>query len=475
MALEQTLFAFLLLAGLYALLPASWRTWALFLISVTALYWLQPDLRIRWLDFFLPTLTILLTISTWFLIRASNQPITREDWIALGLALGLVLLLSLMRYVPASYRYLVASRPPAPGLVGIVLLGALLLTIVISRLPGKHGFLLLLLITLFGILKTEALATAISHFLRTSTGQDASLASSLDLNWLGFSYVAFRLIHLIRDRQTGLLPALTLREHITYITFFPAFLSGPIDRAERMVEDLRNLPVLVRVDATRYGEGAERIISGLVKKFVIADTLAQGMTLDAFSSGTLESSYGAWLLLYGYALRLYFDFSGYSDIAIGTGLLFGVRLPENFNYPYFRTNITAFWQSWHMTLSNWARFYVFSPLSRHLLRRKPKPSSTLVVLITQISTMLVIGLWHGVTINFIIWGLWHGIGLWIHKQWSDRTRKWYRGLNETPYQKWAWQIFAGLITFHYVVLGWVWFALPDVSQSIHVFAKLFGI
>jgi D-alanyl-lipoteichoic acid acyltransferase DltB (MBOAT superfamily) len=127
-----------------------------------------------------------------------------------------------------------------------------------------------------------------------------------------------------------------------------------------------------------------------------------------------------------------------------------------------------------MTLSSWARFYVFSPLSRWMLTRKPKPSPTMIVLAAQIATMVVIGLWHGVTLNFLIWGLWHGVGLFVHKQWSDRTRKWYRGLSEKPTQKRLWTALSWLITFHYVVLGWVWFALPDVSQSLHAFSILFG-
>jgi alginate O-acetyltransferase complex protein AlgI len=89
--------------------------------------------------------------------------------------------------------------------------------------------------------------------------------------------------------------------------------------------------------------------------------------------------------------------------------------------------------------------------------------------------MLVIGLWHGVTVNFVIWGMWHGVGLYVHKQWSDRTRKWYRSLNGKPWRKRAWTLFTWLITFQFVVLGWVWFALPDAGQAVRVMARLFGL
>ena len=201
-----------------------------------------------------------------------------------------------------------------------------------------------------------------------------------------------------------------------------------------------------------YKRQGLRIASGLFKKFVIADSLAQGMSLTAVNAAQATSTLGLWMLLYGYALRLYFDFAGYTDMAIGLGLLFGIRLPENFDRPYLKSNITTFWQSWHMTLSSWARFYVFTPLSRSLLRRKPRPSPTLIVLVAQIATMTTIGLWHGISWTFFIWGLWHGVGLFVHKQWSDRTRKWYRELAEKPWQKRAWTLFS-------------WFCLLYTSPS----------
>jgi D-alanyl-lipoteichoic acid acyltransferase DltB (MBOAT superfamily) len=332
----------------------------------------------------------------------------------------------------------------------------------------------LLIIGLFVILKTEPLATAVAHLWRNLTQQDVTLASAADLTWLGFSYVAFRLLHTLRDRQTGQLPAMSLREYATYVLFFPAITAGPIDRAERFVADLRALPQMAGLDAARITDGLTRIGMGLFKKFVIADTLALGMSLDGVDVALVQSSGRLWLLLYGYAFRLFFDFSGYSDIAIGLGLLFGVRLPENFKRPYRQTSLTAFWQSWHITLSDWARFYVFSPLSRKLLRRKPRPSPILIVLSAQLATMVTIGLWHGVSLNFLIWGLWHGIGLFIHKQWSDRTRKWYRGLKDKPVQKWAWTAVSWFLTFHYVVIGWVWFVLPDPALAAQTILKLFG-
>ncbi|MCB9452546.1 MAG: MBOAT family protein [Anaerolineaceae bacterium] len=471
-----TVVIFIGLALLYALLiPVTWRGWVLFIVSTLAVYWLQSPIFVRWLDFLLPTLTLLLVVASWYLTRTDEQSIQREDKTAFAVLVALLSGLALLRFLPASLRFLVVSRPPPPEIVlGLGVIVAIL-AVVIGRSHFRLTILFLLLVGVFVILKTDPLAAWVSEQLRRLTEQDITQASALDLNWLGFSYVAFRLLHTVRDRQTGLLPTLSLREYVTYVVFFPSFIAGPIDRAERFIEDYRALPAQPRLLSAQFVEGSTRIMLGLFKKFVIADTLAQGLALNTVNAQQIHSVGGSWLLLYGYALRLFFDFSGYSDIAIGVGLMFGVRLPENFTRPYTRTNITAFWQSWHITLSNWARFYIFSPLSRALLRSKPRPSPTLIVLSSQLATMVMIGLWHGITPNFLIWGVWHGVGLFIHKQWTDRTRPLYRRINPNPAQRAIANGAAWFLTFHFVVLGWVWFAMPDFGQAINVFRQLLGV
>lgn len=481
-----------------ALLPKSLRGWALMAFSVVAIYWLQPRTRIPRLDFVLQTATLVLVVATWWFTRPrpnkanpTPQPALRpqgggtlrtllrnENMIALAVVFVIVIGIAGTRFLDSDYR--LTTRPPDPANVALVLIGAGVFVAGAERLTRRVTHfrvlsgLLLLAVGLFVVLKTEVLAVEVSRLAREWAGRDPSLASALDLEWLGFSYMAFRLIHTIRDRQMGRLPDLTLHEYLTYVIFFPAYISGPIDRAERFVKDFRALPEMAGLDAARFNEGITRIMVGVFKKFVIADSLAQGMALNSINAEQADSPFGLWLLLYGYALRLFFDFSGYSDIAIGIAILFGIKLPENFDRPYLKTNITSFWQSWHITLSNWARFYVFTPFSRVLMTRKQRPPTWAIVLSAQATTMIVIGLWHGVTVNFFVWGVWHGIGLFVHKQWSDRTRKWYRGLNDKPRIKQAWSVAGWFITFHFVVLGWVWFALPDFEQSLRVFAGLFG-
>lgn len=461
-------------AALYvALLPERLRRWALFVGSIAAIYWLQPALRVQNLDFIFPTATLALVALGWLLSRAPDQRWTREDSLSAGLIAALVLLFSAGRYLVEAVR-ITPSRPPATLDVALAVIVVAVLLAGLAWVGRRRQLIvpaILFIIVLFAILKTTPLAERTAELLRERAGQPVALASTADLEWLGFSYVAFRLIHTLRDRQVGRLPALSLREYVTYAIFFPAFTAGPIDRAERFVKDLAALP---GADPDRLTYGLGRITAGIAKKFILADSLAL-FALDASSAAQVTSMGGTWVLLYAYAFQLYFDFSGYTDIAIGIGQLFGITLPENFLRPYTRRNITLFWQSWHITLSNWVRFYVFSPLSRYLLMRPRKPSPTALALVGQLATMIVIGLWHGVTWPFVVWGVWHALGLFVHKVYSDRTRQFYIRLRDRPRLN-RWIGVAGtLLTFHFVVIGWVWFALPEIELGWDVFLRLFGL
>lgn len=466
---------FIVFAAVYALIvPTRWRGSVLFVASVLAIYVLQPALPIRWLDYSLPTGTLFITVLCWLITRSASAPHwTREDRLTLGFLITVALALTLTRYIDLPIT--LTSRPPPTLSVALTLIISVGVLWALSRLVSNQRIWLiggiLTLIVIFVVIKTDPLSVLLSAFLRGQAAQDVTQASAVDVRWLGFSYVAFRLIHTLRDRQTGKLPPLSLQEYVTYVIFFPAYTAGPIDRAERFAEDYRALPTLNARDANRFTQGAARIGVGLFKKFIVADSLAL-FSLNISTAAQVSSTPALWLLLYGYALRLYFDFSGYSDIAIGIGMLFGVQLPENFDRPYLKPNLTAFWQSWHITLSNWARFYVYLPLSRYLLRDKPVLSNYAILLIGSLATMLVIGLWHGVTLPFAVWGTWHGVGLFLHRLWSDRTRDWYASLGERPRQ--IWQIAGTLLTFHFVALGWVWFALPDLATAWRVFTGLFG-
>ena len=502
------------------LVPQKVRGWVLFGGSVLAIYWYQTATPVRFGDYLLQTTTILLTVMTWWLTRdrsdETQHAFWKEDRISLLVLFGLILFVALNRYLGFEARW-IGYRPPS---VFAVAAGLLAMTAVFTLLSAWLNKIeqrkvltagIVFIVIIFVILKSPQLTTAVSAFWRSLTGQQANLASPSDLIWIGFSYVAFRLISTLRDKQTGQLPIMSLREFMTYTLFFPAYIAGPIDRAERFIPDLREGGGVKSLLQVVWGKwqaktvnnqqstvnsqqspisnlqspdahssslvpiALYRILVGMFKKFVIADSLALGMSLTAVNIQQADSTIMVWVLLYGYALRLFFDFAGYTDIAIGIGMLFGITLPENFKRPYLKTNITSFWQSWHITLSNWVRFYVFSPLSRSLLRRKPRPSTDLILFISHMTTMIIIGLWHGITINFFIWGLWHGLALFIHKMWSDRTRKWYRGLKDKRWQFRTWTAVTWFLTFNYVALGWVWFMMPTIQLSLLTFGKLLGL
>lgn len=434
----------------------------LLVISALAVYALQPALPVRGLDFWLPTLTFSLTVLGWILTTPRPQRRWQDNWRAAAILGGIVLVLGLTRYLGISLP-LTASNPPQILQILVVLLIVSVAGFLLWRYtrPGKFSLIaaFIFVIILFLFLKVPALSEWLSRVLRSWNGQATLLASPLDLRWLGFSYIAFRLLHTLRDRQSGRLPAVSLMEYVVYVIFFPALSAGPIDRIERFIGDLR-LPFVLTGDD--YGEAGRRLVVGLFKKFVLADTLGL-VALSAANATQVHTAGWAWVLLYAYAFQIYFDFSGYTDIAIGLGRLFGVKLPENFKSPYLKPNLTQFWNNWHITLTQWFRSYFFNPVTRALRSGKKKISIPGIVFITQMGTMVLIGLWHGVTWNFVAWGVWHGLGLFIQNRWSEVTK----GRFDTLPAYWQKVLNVGgvLLTFHFVAIGWVFFALPSLSIS----------
>jgi D-alanyl-lipoteichoic acid acyltransferase DltB (MBOAT superfamily) len=446
----------------------------LLVASVIVIYWLQPALPIRGLDFWLPTTTILIAVLGWVLTsRVEEREPVKLRVTAVILAVT-ILAIALTRYV-GSTGILTASRPPQTHSVALVLFISAGVFFALSRFKKPVNALLstaiIGLVLIFLVLKMPQLTGLASSTLRGLTGQSRELASAFDIRWLGFSYIAFRLIHTLRDRQTGHLPAMSLEEYLVYMLFFPAFNAGPIDRAERFIKWLRQP---LAPEPHHLEQGGKRLVLGLFKKFVLADTLAI-IALNGTSALQAQGSSWAWLMLYAYGFQIFFDFSGYTDIAIGLGELVGIRLPENFNRPYLKTSLTRFWDNWHITLTQWFRAYFFNPLTRGLRTKARWMPAWLVILVTQLTTMVLIGLWHGVTWNFLLWGAWHGLGLFINNRWSSETRGLAARVQERPFYKGLMNAVSILLTFHYVTLGWVWFALPDVMTSTRVFAGLFGL
>jgi D-alanyl-lipoteichoic acid acyltransferase DltB (MBOAT superfamily) len=455
-------------------LPTRWRLRFLWIASLLAVFILQPISPIRSLDFWLPLASIGLTLLVWAITIPKSDARSRGDLATFALTAGIILLVSLPRYL-GDLCCLTASRPPA---ILPVLLAALLALspalLVYHRKTSSRALpwlAILLILALFVVLKYPPLGLGAGAALRRLSGQDTSLAGSLDLAWLGFSYLAFRLLHVLRDYQSGKLPAFSAAEFTTYALFYPSLTAGPIDRSQRFIQkDLRNE---TPVSSAEQVQGIKRILIGAFKKFVIADSLAL-VALNTANALQVDSSLWMWLLLYAYALRIYFDFSGYIDVALGIALLVGIHLPENFAGPYLKTNLTAFWNSWNITLAQWLRAYVFNPLTRSMRTSGRAYPVWLVILTGQAVTMLLLGLWHGITWNYAIWGLWHAAGLFAHNRWSDWVHR--RGFAQpaSPGARLGLTLGGWFITFQFVTLGWVWFALPDVESALRVFRRLFG-
>jgi alginate O-acetyltransferase complex protein AlgI len=459
-----------------ALTRGSWRTARaplLLAFSVLAIYWFQPLIPLRSFDFWLPSLSLALVILTWLVTSQPSAWRAHQNIIGSLIIIGLVTLIELSRYLFPDPVF-TATTPPQllQYFVFILIVGLIILAItwVSYRSTWTIGGTIILLIFILIILKTPELSLQMSIFLRTLMNRSVENASFTDLRWLGFSYIAFRLIHVLRDKQMVRLPELSLPEFATYVVFFPSLAAGPIDRAERFAQDLRKDFALSQDETLLAGQ---RIFLGLFKKFVVADALALIALNDSLATQVRTAGW-MWISVYAYAFQIYFDFSGYTDIAIGIARLTGLKLPENFAAPYTKPNLTQFWNNWHMTLTQWFRSYFFNPFNRWIRGFKNLPA-WIMILIGQVATMLLIGLWHGITLNFIFWGLWHGLGLFLQNRWSDFVRRRYPNLGQDLRVQSTLQISGILLTFHFVALGWVFFALSDPSLSWLVFRKLFGL
>jgi D-alanyl-lipoteichoic acid acyltransferase DltB (MBOAT superfamily) len=199
---------------------------------------------------------------------------------------------------------------------------------------------------------------------------------------------------------------------------------------------------------------------GLLKKFLIADYLAENLINRVFDLPKLYSSTEVLMAAYGYALQLYYDFSGYTDIAIGSALLLGIKLPINFNRPYAAQNIADFWRRWHISFSNWLRDYLYFSLPGLRSRWKIFTYGNLIL------TMAIGGLWHGASWTFVIWGLWHGTGLAMQRWWQV-----FRG-NPTPSARLIARFVRAFVTFHFVLVGWIFFRAANLATVRDIFAQI---
>ena len=282
---------------------------------------------------------------------------------------------------------------------------------------------------------------------------------------LGISFFTFEFIHYLVDahRHTLATPAAdpaptTPRSRLAdfahfaaFSLFFPTLLAGPIKRYQQF-------QAAPQVTAGDVAYGLSRMLLGLFKKLALADSVA-GIALR-LSIPDQVTPHGLWLAMYAYAAQIYLDFSGYSDLAIGAGRLLGYRVPENFDWPYLATDLSSFWRLWHISLSSWIRDYLYIPLGGN------RGSATRVAL-NLIVVMALCGLWHGPAWHFVIWGVWHGLGLAATQGWRQRAGQ------AAAEPGLARRIVGGVLTFHFVCFGWLWFAAPSVDAALTGLARMF--
>jgi alginate O-acetyltransferase complex protein AlgI len=274
---------------------------------------------------------------------------------------------------------------------------------------------------------------------------------------LGISFFTFEFIHYAVDRYRGRVERGATAEYLAFIFFFPTMVAGPVKRFQDFVPCLRNPSKDWQLD---FNRGVTRILAGLVKKFAIADLLTSMTDHLNYTDIALAERWVLPIWLFAYGWKIYFDFSAYSDIAIGSGRLFGIRIPENFDWPYFRSNITEFWRHWHISLYQWLVDYVFIPLGGSRGSRGALYRNILIV-------MLVSGIWHGAGVNFVVWGLWHGLLLCGHRMFGGILGSAGGSDVVAP-----WKTFASwLLTYVSVNLGWAFFAM-DMRTALFFFQRL---
>ncbi|MCB9349760.1 MAG: MBOAT family protein [Lewinellaceae bacterium] len=272
---------------------------------------------------------------------------------------------------------------------------------------------------------------------------------------IGISFITFQKISYVLDCYHGRTrPLDNLFDYALYILLFPQLIAGPIVRFNEVA--LQLAAENRRLSSSILLEGLLRFLIGLSKKVLLANALGEvadaAFALPPGELGMLSS----WVVIVAYAFQIYFDFSGYSDMAIGLALMMGFRFPENFNFPYISQSITEFWRRWHITLSRWMRDYLYIPLGGNRV-------STLRLYVNLSTVFLLSGLWHGAAWNFVIWGGYHGLFLILDRLF---LRSWLQRIGKVP---------AMAVTFVIVLIGWVFFRSPNLAHSTAYLGQMFSL
>lgn len=279
---------------------------------------------------------------------------------------------------------------------------------------------------------------------------------------LGISFHTFQTMSYTIDIYRGVIePETSLLRFAMFVTFFPQLVAGPIERARELLPQIREKYPL---QWDNFITGGQQMLTGFVKKVVFADNLAPWVN-QVYAAPGDYSGLSALVATYLFAWQIYFDFSGYSDIAIGVARIMGFQFVENFNMPYISTSIQEFWRRWHMSLSSWLRDYLYISLGGN---RRGRVRTYINLLLT----MLLGGLWHGASWNFVIWGGMHGGWLALERMWKSMQERWAFHWPHHPMLSSMSASFRRVLVFHGVCLTWVFFRAATLHDSVTIISRI---
>ena len=279
---------------------------------------------------------------------------------------------------------------------------------------------------------------------------------------IGISFYTFTQIAFLVDCWQGKVHERSFIHYVLFVTYFPHLIAGPVLHHAQMMPQFAN-PAIYRIDGNKVALGIAIFTFGLAKKLLIGDKMGQyaDLMFNGVHNGIAPSLYTAWFGVLAYTLQIYFDFSGYSDMAVGLSLCLGVQLPLNFRSPYKSTNIIEFWRRWHISLSTFLRDYLYVPLGGN---RKGEARRYLNLFLT----MLLGGLWHGAAWTFVIWGALHGAFLMVNHLWNAKVRP-----NATPSR--LGRAAGWFLTFLCVMIAWVVFRAESAATALEIYKGMLGM
>lgn len=277
---------------------------------------------------------------------------------------------------------------------------------------------------------------------------------------LGISFFAFEFIHYLADVYKGSKPVKSFLEFALFPSFFPTQIAGPIKRFQDFIPQLHSAR---KISLAEFSEGVELILFGLFKKVVLADNIAP-LVNRCYAHPEILTGVDLWLAAYAFTFEIYFDFSGYTDIARGSAQILGFKVPENFRLPFLAGSISDFWRRWHISLSSWLRDYVFLPLGG-------SKNGELRTCVNLFTTFLVCGLWHGAALHYVVFGAMHGAMMTIHRLWQKAQEA--SALLGVIAQSQLFHCLSVAITFHCFCLSLIVFRLDNLQAAELIYRKIF--